>query len=172
LMGLLREYMKKELDDLVRNNIRLFVIGCPDELPEAVRHDVDAAVRATADNDGLEVAIALSYGGRQEIVDACRSILRSGIAPDELDIAEFERHLYTAGVTDPDLLIRTSGEMRVSNFLLWQIAYSEMWVTDTLWPDFRRKDLFTAILDYQKRERRYGGLTRWRSESTPAAVRG
>jgi undecaprenyl diphosphate synthase len=100
----------------------------------------------------------LSYGGRTEIVDACRSILQSGVKADEVDTELFARHLYTAGRPDPDLLIRTSGEMRVSNFLLWQIAYAEIWVTETLWPDFRRRQLFEALLEFQRRERRYGGL--------------
>ena len=103
--------------------------------------------------------IALNYGGRAEIVDAARRAMASGMAPDELDEQRFSSLLYTAGQPDPDLLIRTSGEMRISNFLLWQIAYAEIWVTDTLWPDFRRRDLLEAVLAYQKRDRRYGGLT-------------
>jgi undecaprenyl diphosphate synthase len=172
LMSLVREYVKKELDELVRNDVRLSLIGCPEDLPDTVREDVERAVRATAANAGLELTIALSYGGRREIVDACRSLLRSGIAPEAIDEREFERHLYAPGMPDPDLLIRTSGELRISNFLLWQIAYSEIWVTDTLWPDFRRKDLFLAILDYQRRERRFGGLGRTSQERVPAAVRG
>ena len=102
--------------------------------------------------------IALNYGGRAEIVEAAKRIMTSGLSPDQLDEQQFASHLYTAGQPDPDLLIRTSGEMRVSNFLLWQIAYAEIWVTDTLWPDFRRQHLFEAILAYQKRERRYGGI--------------
>ncbi len=113
---------------------------------------------ATRAGTGLIFNIALSYGGRAEIVDACRSVLQDGIGPEELDEEQFARRLYTAGQPDPDLLIRTSGELRVSNFLLWQIAYSEIWVTPTLWPDFRRRHMFEAILDYQRRERRYGGL--------------
>jgi undecaprenyl diphosphate synthase len=102
--------------------------------------------------------IALNYGGRAEIVEAVRRILASGVKPDDVDEQRFSEYLYTAGQPDPDLLIRTSGEMRVSNFLLWQIAYAEIWVTDTLWPDFRKRDLFEAILAYQKRDRRYGGI--------------
>jgi undecaprenyl diphosphate synthase len=124
-----------------------------------VQEDIRRALAATRDNTGIRLCVALSYGGRAEIVDACRSLLRSGIDPERLDEEIFARQLYTAGQPDPDLLIRTSGELRVSNFLLWQIAYSEIWVTDTLWPDFRRKQLFEALVDYQQRDRRYGGLT-------------
>jgi undecaprenyl diphosphate synthase len=160
LMTLLREFVRKELPEFHRNNIRLAVIGRMEDLSPEVREDVAQALETTAANTGMQLCVALSYGGRTEIVDACRSILRAGIGPDELDAARFAEHLYTAGAPDPDLLIRTSGELRVSNFLLWQIAYSEIWVTDTLWPDFRRKQLFEALLDYQRRDRRYGGLTR------------
>ena len=159
LMHLLREFVRKELADLTRNNIRLHVIGRMEDLSDDVREDVKSALESTAGNTGMNLSVALSYGGRTEIVDACRSILRSGIAPEDLDAEKFAEHLYTFGSPEPDLLIRTSGEMRISNFLLWQIAYSEIWVTDTLWPDFRRKQLFEALLDYQRRDRRYGGLT-------------
>jgi undecaprenyl diphosphate synthase len=124
----------------------------------------------TSANTGLQFNIALSYGGRTEIVDACRALLREGADPDGLTTEIFAAKLYTAGQPDPDLLIRTSGELRVSNFLLWQIAYAEIWVTETLWPDFRRAHLFQAILDYQRRERRYGGLTR-STEEDPIVVR-
>ena len=159
LMALLREFLKKELNELVGSDIRLSVIGRMDDLEPAVRRDVEKALAATASNSGMELCIALSYGGRTEIVDACRSLMRSGLKPDDLDPQLFAEHLYTAGRPDPDLLIRTSGELRVSNFLLWQIAYAEIWVTDTLWPDFRRRQLFEALLEFQRRERRYGGLT-------------
>ena len=172
LMALLREFLKKELHELVDNNIRLRVIGRLDDLGEDVRKDVQLALDSTGKNDGMELCIALSYGGRTEIVDACKSILRSGIDPDELDTEMFARHLYTAGQAEPDLLIRTSGEFRVSNFLLWQIAYAEIWVTETLWPDFRRRQLFEALLDYQQRERRYGGLARRKDRGRATAVRG
>jgi undecaprenyl diphosphate synthase len=158
LMSLLREYLKKELDELVANDIQLQAIGRLADLPQAVQRDVEWAVAKTKRNTGMRLSIALSYGGRTEIVDACRSILRAGLSADELDAEEFARHLYAPEQPDPDLLIRTSGEMRISNFLLWQLAYSEIWVTDTLWPDFRRRHLFEAVLDYQRRERRYGGL--------------
>jgi undecaprenyl diphosphate synthase len=159
LMRLLREYLGRELNTLKDNNIRLSVIGRMEDLPLAASRELERALEATRDMTGLVFNIALSYGGRSEIVDACRAIVRAGVPADEIEAATIERHLYTAGQPDPDLLIRTSGEMRVSNFLLWQIAYAEIWVTDTLWPDFRRRQLFEAILDYQRRDRRYGGLT-------------
>ena len=169
LMLLLREFVRKELADLTKNNIRLHVIGRMGDLSNDVREDVKGALDSTAGNTGMNLSVALSYGGRTEIVDACRSILRSGIAPDDLDDELFAKHLYTSGTPEPDLLIRTSGEMRISNFLLWQIAYSEIWVTDTLWPDFRRKQLFEALLDYQRRDRRYGGLTRGEKDRAAAS---
>jgi undecaprenyl diphosphate synthase len=158
LMALLREFLKKELNELAGNDIRLSVIGRLDDLTPAVRQDVESALAATAANRGMELCIALSYGGRTEIVDACRAVMRSGIRPEDLDPELFAQHLYTAGRPELDLLIRTSGEMRLSNFLLWQIAYAEIWVTETLWPDFRRRQLFEALLEFQRRERRYGGL--------------
>ena len=115
-------------------------------------------MRRTADNTGMRLNVALNYGGRAEIVDAARRAIREGIPADDLDEQRFSGLLYTAGQPDPDLMIRTSGEMRVSNFLLWQIAYAEIFVTDTFWPDFRTRHLLEAILAYQKRERRYGGI--------------
>jgi undecaprenyl diphosphate synthase len=158
LMMLLKRYLRLELGTLLRNDIRFQVIGRPDELPPDVRHELGLAVRQTASSRGMRFNIALNYGGRAEIVDAARRAIAAGIAPDELDESRFGEWLYTAGQPDPDLLIRTSGEMRVSNFLLWQIAYSEIWVTETLWPDFRRRHLLEAIVAYQKRDRRYGGI--------------
>jgi undecaprenyl diphosphate synthase len=158
LMALLKRYIRLELGTLLRNNIRFRVIGRQDELATDVQNELDLGIRKTAGNTGMIFNIALNYGGRAEIVHAARQAIASGIAPDDLDEARFGSFLYTAGQPDPDLLIRTSGEMRVSNFLLWQIAYSEIWVTDTLWPDFRRRDLLDAIVAYQKRDRRYGGL--------------
>jgi undecaprenyl diphosphate synthase len=158
LMQLLQDYVAKELRTLTQNNIRFRVIGRPADLSPQVRSALDHAIEATAANTGLTFHIALSYGGRAEIVDACRAIVREGLDAERLDEKAFAAHLYTAGQPDPDLLIRTSGEMRVSNFLLWQIAYAEIWVTSTLWPDFRRKHLYEAILDFQRRERRYGGI--------------
>ena len=159
LMGLLREYLKKEIDTLQTNNIAFNVIGRMDELAPTIQKELQEGMLATRKNTGLLFNIALSYGGRAEIVDACNRILhdRGGTAaPIPIDEDAFARYLYTAGQPDPDLLIRTSGELRISNFLLWQIAYAEIWVTETLWPDFRKRELLQAIVDYQKRERRYG----------------
>jgi undecaprenyl diphosphate synthase len=162
LMRLLREYLKRELRELNTNNIRLGVIGRIHELSAPVRHDLLATMEQTKQNTGLQLTLALNYGGRTELVDALRSIVdeihHDGEKALRVDEKTVSRHLYTRDLPDPDLLIRTSGEMRLSNFLLWQAAYAEIWVTDTLWPDFRQADLFRAIVDYQKRERRYGGL--------------
>jgi undecaprenyl diphosphate synthase len=158
LMTLLKRYLRLELSTLLRNNIRFQVIGRPEELSPDVRHELEIGARQTAGNTGMQFNIALNYGGRAEIVDAARRAIAAGVPPDELDEQRFGDFLYTAGQPDPDLLIRTSGEMRVSNFLLWQIAYSEIWVTETLWPDFRCRHLLDAILAYQKRDRRYGGI--------------
>ncbi len=160
LWHLLRHSLKKELPELKRNGVRLQVIGRIDELPEEVQQDLDFAMVETAANTGLQLTIALNYSGRTELVDAVNAILDRARRNGDSRVTEktISSNLYTAGVPDPDLLIRTSGEMRISNFLLWQIAYSEIWVTEKMWPDFRRTDLLQAILDYQKRERRYGGL--------------
>jgi undecaprenyl diphosphate synthase len=158
LMTLLKRYLRLELETLLTNNIRFAVIGRDEELPPDVRHELEAGIRRTAGNTGMRFNIALNYSGRAEIVDAARRAMAAGLKADDLDEQRFADLLYTAGQPDPDLLIRTSGEMRVSNFLLWQIAYAEIWVTDTLWPDFRRRHLLEAVLAYQKRDRRYGGL--------------
>ena len=163
LMRLLREYLKKELPVIHRNNIRLLVIGRSEELPSAVRKDIERAMRLTAQNTGMKLVVALNYGGRAELVDAFNAILDHvrlhGLSAFHADEQTISDHLYTAGLPDPDLLIRTSGEMRVSNFLLWQIAYAELYITETLWPDFSRDKLLEAFVNFQKRERRYGGLT-------------
>jgi undecaprenyl diphosphate synthase len=158
LMMLLKRYLRLELSAIHKNNIRFQVIGRQDELSPDVRDELEAGIRRTAKNSGMLFNIALNYGGRAEIVDAAKRVLAAGLNPDDLDERRFAQFLYTAGQPDPDLLIRTSGEMRVSNFLLWQIAYSEIWVTETLWPDFRRRHLLEAVLAYQKRDRRYGGI--------------
>ena len=158
LMTLLKRYLRLELSTLLTNNIRFQVIGRKEELSPDVLDELETGIRQTADNSGMLFNIALNYGGRAEIVDAARRAIASGMAPEDLDERRFGELLYTAGRPDPDLLIRTSGEMRVSNFLLWQIAYSEIWVTETLWPDFRRRHLLEAVVAYQKRDRRYGGI--------------
>src|SRR6476661_3802031 len=158
LMMLLKRYIRLEIGALNKNNIRFRVIGRTDDLAADVRRELELGIRQTEKNTGMLFNIALNYGGRAEIVDAARRAIAAGIPPEALDERQFGEFLYTAGQPDPDLLIRTSGEMRVSNFLLWQIAYAEIWVTDTLWPDFRRRDLLQAVVAYQKRDRRYGGI--------------
>jgi undecaprenyl diphosphate synthase len=162
LMMLLKEYLRKELQTLMENNIRFLPIGRIEGLDPSVQRELRYAQEKTAENTGLLFQIALNYGGRAEIVDTCNRImatLREKEMTDAvIDEAFFADHLYTANVDDPDLLIRTSGELRVSNFLLWQIAYAEIHVTKVLWPDFRRRHLFEAILDFQSRDRRYGGV--------------
>jgi undecaprenyl diphosphate synthase len=171
LMSLLKHYLRAELETLLRNDIRFQVIGRPESLPPDVVSELERGARATRDCSGLLFNIALNYGGRTEITDAVRRLLADVAAgrldPSEIDEQSIADRLYTRGLPDPDLLIRTSGELRVSNFLLWQIAYSEIWVTDVLWPDFRRPHLLQAISDFQKRDRRYGGLV----EPAPAQVR-
>jgi undecaprenyl diphosphate synthase len=155
---LLKRYIRLEIGALHKNNIRFRVIGRTDDLAPDVQAELALGIRKTEHNTGMLFNIALNYGGRAEIVDAARRAIAAGISAEALDERQFSEFLYTAGQPDPDLLIRTSGEMRVSNFLLWQIAYAEIWVTDTLWPDFRRRDLLQAIVAYQKRDRRYGGI--------------
>ncbi|MGE0406487.1 MAG: isoprenyl transferase [Candidatus Korobacteraceae bacterium] len=164
LMTLLRRYLKQEVPTLNQNNIRLGYIGRQWELPEAVQERMEWAREATAGNTGMKLTLALNYSARLELVDAFRSILDSasrngGLEHLSLDESLVSRHLYTSNLPDLDLVIRTSGEMRLSNFLLWQVAYSEIFVTETLWPDFRGLHLLEAIGEYQKRERRYGGIS-------------
>jgi len=160
LMNLLKEYLSKELASLIENGIRLKVLGRWRELDPSVVTLIERAEQATEACRGLRLNIALNYSGRTEIVDACRQIVADWAQGKGTDIDEdtLGRYLYTAGMPDPDLLIRTSGEMRVSNFLLWQISYAEICVIDTLWPDFRRGQLFAALADFQARNRRFGGL--------------
>ncbi|HTC91201.1 MAG TPA: isoprenyl transferase [Bryobacteraceae bacterium] len=163
LWRLLRLYLSRELPDLMRNGIRFTCMGRLDQLPPRVRHELQIAIDATAGNDGMRLNVAINYSGRAELVDALNAILedarlRGQLEDLHIDEQAIASRLYTAGLPDPDLLIRTSGEMRISNFLLWQIAYAELYVTETLWPDFRRADLLHAIVDYQKRDRRFGGL--------------
>ena len=163
LMQLLKEYLNKELENIHKNNIRFRTIGRTDELDPSVQSELEkATIRTHRNNTGMIFNVALNYGGRAEIVDAVNRLLRNGgkeaAANGGISEDDFAQYLYTAGQPDPDLLIRTSGELRVSNFLLWQIAYAEIWVTETLWPDFEKQHLYEAIIAFQKRERRYGGL--------------
>jgi undecaprenyl diphosphate synthase len=162
LMKYLSRFLKSEVAELNKNNVRLEVIGQIYRLPEFVQEQLKKTQAVLARNNGLTVVMALSYGGRQEIVDAVRSIagkVKQGkIEPAEIDEAVFSEHLYTRHLPDPDLLIRTSGELRVSNFLLWQISYAELVVTPTLWPDFRRQHLFEALEEYARRHRRFGAV--------------
>jgi len=176
LMRLLREYLKRELPTIHRNNIQLLVIGRSADLPDAVSRDIADAMRQTARNTGMKLVVALNYGGRAELADAFNAMLdhvrSNGLSAFHADEQTISEHLYTAGLPDPDLLIRTSGEMRVSNFLLWQIAYAEIYVTEALWPDFSRVKLLEALVDFQKRERRYGGLGTIRAEHDARSRRG
>ncbi|HEX5000400.1 MAG TPA: isoprenyl transferase [Terriglobia bacterium] len=159
LMSLLKEFLNREIDNLHKNNIQFRTIGRTDQLDPSVQRELQKGIERTRDNTGMIFSVALNYGGRAEIVDAVNRLLANGRANDgAIREEDFSKYLYTAGLPDPDLLIRTSGELRVSNFLLWQIAYAEIYVTDTLWPDFRRRDLYDAIAAFQKRERRYGGV--------------
>ena len=163
LMALLRSYLKQEVPTLNRNNIRLQYIGRKHELPQEVQERMDWAQEATSKNTGTVLTLALNYGARTELADAFESIVRQamsngGVEHLKIDEEMIARHLYTANLPDPDLIIRTSGEMRLSNFLLWQSAYAEIYVTQTLWPDFRGTHLLESMVEFQKRERRYGGL--------------
>lgn len=162
LMELLREYLARELDAIHRNNVRFQTIGETSVLSPIIREELEHAKELTRSNTGVLFNVALNYSGRAELVRAVNRLLalshKDPSLADGIDESTLASHLYTAGMPDPDLLIRTSGELRVSNFLLWQIAYSEIWVTDRLWPDFRKRDLYEAIIAFQKRERRYGGI--------------
>jgi undecaprenyl diphosphate synthase len=160
LMGLLKEYLQKECPEMVQNNIRLNAIGRIEDLPPDVQAVLEETKKKTQGCSGMILNLALSYGGRSEILHAVHGIVsdlqKGKVKPGEISVQRFSQYLWTHGIPDPDLLIRTSGEFRISNFLLWQIAYTELYVTDTLWPDFDRKELLKAIADYQSRERRFG----------------
>jgi len=162
IMNLLLYYLKKEVDSLHENNVRIHVSGNWEELPQRIVEQIKASIQQTRNNTGLVLNIVLNYGGRKEILTACKKLgeeLLSGkISINDIDERTFEKCLYTRDLPDPDLLIRPSGELRISNFLLWQIAYTELWFTNICWPDFKSDDLLQAICDYQKRERRYGGI--------------
>lgn len=161
LMGLFVEVLMAKMKDLMREGVRVRVIGRLDEMPPETAAAFREAMSDTADNVRLDLIVALNYGGRNEIVDAARAIAREAangtLDPDDVDADMLAAHLSTAGVPDPELLVRTSGEMRISNFLLWQLAYTEIVVTDTLWPDFDRDSFLAAVIDYQRRARRFGG---------------
>jgi undecaprenyl diphosphate synthase len=160
LMSILEQTLRAEREELRANNVRLAVIGRAADLPASVRAAIAETQAFLAGSTGLLLNLALSYSGRAEMVDAVRAILKDGrrdrFDPERVDEAFITSYLYTAGLPDPDLLIRTSGEMRLSNFMLWQMAYTELWITDTLWPDFRRRHLYQAVAEYQGRERRFG----------------
>src|SRR5437763_13655126 len=162
LMRMLRRYIRLELDEIDRQHIRFQPIGRTDALRESVRRELQKAVERTQNNTGMVLSVALNYGGRGEVVDAVRAAVRDlvaeGRSADEITEDDIGRNLYTSNLPELDLLVRTSGELRISNFLLWQAAYSEIYVTDTLWPDFRRTHLLEAVLDFQRRDRRFGGL--------------
>jgi undecaprenyl diphosphate synthase len=162
LMRMLKRYLRIELDSIDRQNIRFQPIGRTDALRDSVRRELQRAVERTARNTGMVLSVALNYGGRAEIVDAVREAVRGlvagGRAPEEISEEDIGRNLYTRGLPELDLLVRTSGELRISNFLLWQAAYSEIYVTETLWPDFRRAEMLEAVIAYQRRDRRFGGL--------------
>jgi undecaprenyl diphosphate synthase len=163
LMALLQQYLVQERPEILAQNIRFTTIGRRDGLPPAVLHEIDENVRLTRDNQGMTLCLAINYGSRMEIVDAVRALaeqVRDGrLRPDQIDEAAISDSLYTAGMADPDLLIRTANEMRISNFLLWQISYAELWVTEKYWPEFDAATLRQALADYGRRERRFGGLT-------------
>jgi undecaprenyl diphosphate synthase len=162
LMRLYADYLVKERSTIMDNNVRLVQIGRREPLPEAVLRELDTTQEMSRHNTGLRLQLAINYGARDEIVDAARSIARAiqagRMKPEDIDEAAISAHLYTAGAPDPDLLIRTAGEMRISNFLLWQISYAEFYVTDTLWPEFSKDDLNDAIRAYAARDRRFGGV--------------
>jgi undecaprenyl diphosphate synthase len=174
LMALLKEYIRRELKTLLSNDIRFRVVGRMDGLEPSVQRALERALEATADCRGMVFNIALNYSGRVEIADAARALaedVRAGrLDPSQVDEAAIASRLYTAGQPDPDLLIRTSGELRISNFLLWQIAYAEIHVTPVLWPDFRCRHFLESLLEYQKRERRYGGVLDPVAPEEPAAA--
>jgi len=163
LMSLLRRYLRTELHRMMKNDVRLVAIGDISRLPGAVRRELETTIKATQDNRHLTVGLCVSYGGREDIVQAARTLARQvqagRIQPEEIDEQSVARCLGTGGLPEPDLLIRTSGEMRLSNFFLWQIAYTEIYVTDTLWPDFREREFIQALAEYQRRDRRFGRIS-------------
>jgi undecaprenyl diphosphate synthase len=162
LMHLLEQYVIEERSEIIRQNLRFSIIGRQGGLGERVLKEVQKTIDCSRDNRGMRLCLALNYGSRGELVDAARvmaeKVARGELSPGEITEQTFAEHLYTAGTTDPDLVIRTAGEMRISNFLLWQISYAELWVTDKCWPEFREDDLHIALRDFASRDRRFGGL--------------
>jgi undecaprenyl diphosphate synthase len=162
LMALLKKFLRDEVKELHENKVRLRAIGRLSDLPESVRHELNKAMQATEHYTEATLVLALSYGGRTEIAHAAQELARQVKAgtldPEAIDEASIAAHLYAPDIPDPDLMIRTSGEMRISNFLLWQLSYSELYITDTLWPDFREEHMVKAIEEYARRHRRFGGL--------------
>jgi undecaprenyl diphosphate synthase len=162
LMALLRQYLLEERAEILEQNIRFTIIGRREGLPDEVLREIDENIRLSRENSGLTLCLAINYGGRTELIDAARALARQvqqgALTPEQIDESAFDAALYTAGMPDPDLLIRTAGEMRVSNFLLWQISYAELWVTDRCWPEFDAETLHEALRDFARRERRFGGL--------------
>jgi undecaprenyl diphosphate synthase len=162
LMTLFERVLRQELKEMMAENVQIRFVGNLNVLPVSLQREIERSMEKTKDNRGIKFTVATNYGGRQEIVQACRAIafeIKEGkLQPEDIDETLFEQHLYTAGISDPDLLIRTSGEMRISNFLLWQMAYAEIYVTETFWPDFDRSEFHRALLSYQQRKRRFGKL--------------
>jgi undecaprenyl diphosphate synthase len=176
LMALLHQYLLAEREEILEQNIRFTTIGRRSELPGPVLREIDENIRLSRDNTGMTLCLAINYGGRTELADACRALAeqvrRGALEPGQIDEAAVSSALYTAGMPDPDLLIRTAGEMRVSNFLLWQISYAELWVTERCWPDFDRETLHEALHAYAARERRFGGLASDGGYATTSAAPG
>mgnify|MGYP001627281304 CR=1 FL=1 len=162
LMKLLEQFLRQKTPEMIEQNIRLQAIGRLNDLPKSCQEQLHRSIEATAQNSGLTLILALSYGGREEILDGVKSLLesieRGHLDKGMIDTEVFSKHLYTRYYPDPDLLIRTSGELRLSNFLLWQLSYTELWITPTLWPDFGREHFIEAVRDYGQRQRRFGGL--------------
>jgi len=160
IMTLIEQFLRWELPELMERKIHLELVGKLQELPESLKKQMHRSVGSTAENQGMRFTVATNYGGRQEILQACQALAtqvkQGDLNPEDIDQALFERYLYTVNVGNPDLLIRTSGEMRISNFLLWQLAYAEIYITDTLWPDFDRAEMHRALWAFQKRDRRFG----------------
>ncbi|MGB1031153.1 MAG: isoprenyl transferase [Flavobacteriales bacterium] len=167
LMDLLVKTIINELNELHSNKVRLRAIGNLDHLPASCREELQTAIEKTKDNDSIELILALSYSARWEITEAVKSMIKDGVKEEDVDTDLFQKYLYTQDIPDPELMIRTSGEQRISNFLLWQLAYAELYFTSTYWPDFRKADFFEAIAVYQSRERRFGKTSEQITENTP-----